>query len=105
MGRRAILPRSLRGRCGRERWTGKDPLESIDQAGEKTAGRFLAVPVVGLVGAEDEVALGAGDGDVEEAFFLLQLAILLGVVAGEFVFGQTGDNDGVELEAFGLVDG
>ena len=51
------------------------------------------------------MALGAGDGDVEEAFFLLQLAILLGVVAGEFVFGQTGDNDGVELEAFGLVDG
>jgi len=62
-------------------------------------------PVVCLVGAEDKVAFGAGDGDVEEAFFLFDVSGLLGVVAGEFVFGHSGDEDGVEFEAFGLVDG
>jgi hypothetical protein len=62
-------------------------------------------PVVRPVGAEDEVAFGAGEGDVEEAFFLFEFQVALGVVAGEFVLGEAGDDDGVEFEAFGLVDG
>jgi len=51
------------------------------------------------------VAFGAGEGDVEEAFFLFEFEIPLGVVAGEFVLGEAGDDDGIEFEAFGLVDG
>ena len=62
-------------------------------------------PVVHPVGAEDKVLFGAGEGDVEEAFFLFDVAGLFGIVAGEFVFGETGDDDGFEFEAFGLVDG
>ena len=62
-------------------------------------------PVVDLVGAEDEVAFGAGEGDVEEAFFLFEFQVSLVVVAGELVLGEAGDDDGVEFEAFGLVDG
>ncbi len=62
-------------------------------------------PVVDSVGAEDEVAFGAGEGDVEEALFLFEFQVTLGVVAGELVFGESGDDDGVEFEAFGLVDG
>jgi hypothetical protein len=58
-----------------------------------------------LVGAEDEVAFGAGEGDVEEAFFLFEFLVTLGVVAGELVLGEAGDDDGVEFEAFGWVDG
>ncbi len=62
-------------------------------------------PVVHLVGAEDEVAFGACEGDVEEAFFFFEFLVALGVVAGELVLGEAGDDDGVEFEAFGLVDG
>ena len=62
-------------------------------------------PVVHPVGAEEEVAFGAGEGDVEEAFFLFEFQVAFGVVAGEFVFGEAGDDDGVEFEALGLVDG
>lgn len=51
------------------------------------------------------MALCAGEGDVEEAFLLFELVVAFGVVAGEFVFGHSGDDDGVEFEAFGLVDG
>ena len=51
------------------------------------------------------MAFGAGEGDVEEAFFLFDLAFAFGVVAGEFVVGHAGDEDGVEFEAFGLVNG
>ena len=51
------------------------------------------------------MAFGAGEGDVKEAFFLFEFTVAFGVVAGEFVGGETGDEDGVEFEAFGLVDG
>ena len=40
---------------------------------------------------EDEVALGAGAGDVEKALFILQASALLGVVTGEFILGDSGD--------------
>ena len=79
--------------------------DSSDHAGEKAARRFVVPPVVGLVGGEDEVAFGAGEGDVEEAFFFFEFEVSFGVVAGEFVFGHAGDENGVEFEAFGLVDG
>ena len=62
-------------------------------------------PVVDSVGAEDKVAFGAGEGDVEEAFFLFEFQVALGVVAGELVLGEAGDDDGVEFEALGSVDG
>ena len=75
------------------------------QASEKTARRLLVSPVVDLVGAEDEVAFGAGEGDVEEAFFLFEFQVVLVVVTGELVLGEAGDDDDVEFEAFGLVDG
>ena len=80
-------------------------LPSSDQVRKETTRRFRAALVVGLVAAEDEVAFGAGDGDVEDAFFLLQVSALLGLVAGELVLGHAGDEHGVELQAFGLVDG
>ncbi len=57
------------------------------------------------MGRDDQVTFRAGDGDVEEAFFLFGFAVAFGVVAGEFVFGHTGDEDGVEFKTFGLVDG
>ncbi len=75
------------------------------QAREETARRLLVAPVVDSVGAEDKVAFGAGEGDVEDAFFILHGSAFLGVVAGELVLGEAGDDDGVEFEAFGLVDG
>ena len=77
----------------------------LNQALEKTARRFGAAPVVSLIGAKDEVTFGAGDGDVEESFFLFEFQVLLGVVTGEFVLGHAGDEHGVKLQAFGLVDG
>ena len=57
--------------------------------------------VVHPEGSEDKVAFGADDGNVEEAFFLFDIAGLFGVVTGELVLGHSGD----EFEAFGLVDG
>ena len=67
--------------------------------------KIVVSPVVGPVGAEDEVAFGAGEGDVEEAFFLFEFQVALGVVALELVLGEACDDDGVEFEAFGWVDG
>ena len=72
---------------------------------KKAAGRLGPVPIVVEVGGEDKVAFGAGDGDVEKAFFLFEFVVAFGVVAGELVLGHSGDEDGVEFEAFGLVDG
>ena len=46
---------------------------------QETARRFLVVPVGGPVGAEDEVAFGAGEGDVEEALFFFEFQVALGV--------------------------
>ena len=47
------------------------------QASDKAAGRLGAVPIVVEVGGEDEVAFGAGEGDVEEVgdFEAAKLAI------------------------------
>ncbi len=48
---------------------------------------------------------GTGEGDVEQAFFLFELATLYSIVVRELAFGHSGDDDGVKFEAFGLVDG
>ena len=50
------------------------------------------------------MAFGACKGDVEESFFLFNFHVSLGVVAGEFVFGEAGNKYSVKFEAFGLVD-
>lgn len=75
------------------------------RAGEETAWIFVSSPSVRGVRCDDEMAFGAGEGDVEEPFFLFELVVAFGVVAGEFVIRHSGDDDGVEFEAFGLVDG
>ena len=49
---------------------------------------------------------GAGDGDVHEAAFFFEAAAFgEGVFAGEAAFFQAGEEDGVEFQAFGGVDG
>ncbi len=77
----------------------------LNQPVEKTTGRLVMSPVVGPVGTEDKMTFCAGEGYVKEAFFLFEITGLLGVVAGKFVLGEAGDDDGVELQALGLMDG
>ena len=77
----------------------------FDEAGDD-AELGLSVQHALLRHGDVEAFAGAGDGDVHEAaFFFEPAAFGEGVFAGEAAFFHAGEEDGVEFQAFGGVDG
>ena len=77
----------------------------FDEAGDD-AELGLSVQHALLRHGDVEAFLGAGDGDVHEAAFFFEAAAFgKAHFAGEAAFFHAGEEDGVELQAFGGVDG
>ncbi len=80
-------------------------MASVTQCFEVAAALLAAAAGIALLPGDVEVLAGAADGDVEEAVLFVEAAFLDAAPTGEFAFYGFDDEDSIELEAFGLMDG
>jgi hypothetical protein len=76
----------------------------VDEA-RRVAGAHFAAGLAALAVADAEAALGAGDADVHQAAFFLDLVFVDRALVGQQAFFDADEEDVLELQALGGVQG